>query len=104
MKWGSQLMNNKGKRADVKVLTEKDMTILPPPSDKCQICAVAHDPECPHNPGSLYYKMKFHQKNDRWPTWADAMAHCSDEMKEFWISELAKCGIQVFDENGTPVA
>lgn len=42
--------------------------ILPPPSGKCQECAVDHKPEEPHNRDSLYYQMAFRQKHGRWPT------------------------------------
>lgn len=62
--------------------------ILPPAADKCQICAVAHEPEEPHDKGSLYYKMTFYSMHGRDATWADAMAHCSIEMKTLWEARL----------------
>ena len=61
--------------------------ILPPPAGKCQECAVDHKPEEPHNRDSLYYQMAFRQKHGRWPTWADATAHCSEAGKRA-IKEL----------------
>lgn len=45
--------------------------------------------------GSLYYQYKFHAAHGRWPTWVDAMAHCSEEIKEFWVEELDKEGVRV---------
>lgn len=35
------------------------------------------------------------EENGRWPTWADAMSHCSPEIKGFWRLELEKRGIDV---------
>ena len=64
--------------------------VLPPAPDKCQICAVKHEPEIPHNAQSLYYQMTFNGMVGRAPTWADAMAHCSEEMKAAWKRELTQ--------------
>ncbi|MBS3885585.1 MAG: hypothetical protein KGZ56_00850 [Dethiobacter sp.] len=61
----------------------------------CQECAVDHNPELPHNRQSLFYQYKFYNEHGRWPTWEDAMAHCSEEMKEFWRSELTKKGVNL---------
>jgi hypothetical protein len=71
------------------------MMLLPPPPDHCQICAVKHEPDEPHDPESLYYQLVFHNENGRKATWADAMAHCPDEVKELWTIELKKHGIEV---------
>lgn len=71
------------------------MMLLPPRPDCCQTCAVAHHPSHPHNPQSLYYQMAFQMENGRAPTWQDAMAHCSPEMKTLWINALAENGVKV---------
>jgi hypothetical protein len=76
----------------IKVLTEKGMILLPPSPDSCQVCAQKHEPDQPHNALSLYYQMKFHQANNRWPTWEDAMSHCTEEVKKAWREELTKAG------------
>ncbi len=73
--------------------------MLPPPPGTCQWCAVDHEPEAPHNQQSLYYQMKFHAIHGRWPTWTDAMAHCSDELKRLWRKAL----VEMMSENGMPV-
>lgn len=73
----------------------KEGTLLPPAADKCQICAVKHAPEQPHNPDSLYYKMYFHKNNDRWPTWNDALAHCPSEVRAYWVVKLKEYDIEV---------
>jgi hypothetical protein len=49
----------------------------------------------PHNQQSLYWQYWFYGQHGRWPTWADAMAHCSEATKAFWISELKRYGIDV---------
>jgi hypothetical protein len=63
---------------------------LPPTPGRCQVCAYAHPPECPHNPESLYYQVAFEAKHGRYPTWTDAMAHCGPEMKRAWREGLVK--------------
>lgn len=69
--------------------------LLPPAPDKCQACAVKHPPEHPHNQQSLHWQYWFWGQHQRWPTWADAMAHCTPEMQAFWLKELAKHKIVV---------
>ena len=71
------------------------MTLLPPPKDACQTCAVKHPAEAPHNQQSLYYQYWFYGKHGRWPTWADAMEHCTPEVQQLWINALAKRGVIV---------
>lgn len=73
----------------------KEGMLLPPPADTCQECAVKHEPQMPHNQQSLFYQYSFRKKNDRWPTWADAMAHCAPEMRAQWTSMLAERGVTV---------
>lgn len=62
---------------------------------QCAECAVVHDPAHPHNQQSLFYQYSFREKHGRWPTWEDAMAHCTAEMKEAWIKGLAEQGVVV---------
>ena len=65
-------------------------TLLPASPGTCPECATEHEPHLPHNRESLYYQYTFHAKNNKWPTWEDAMAHCSNEMKTLWRKELGK--------------
>jgi hypothetical protein len=65
------------------------------PPGTCPECATAHGPAEPHNQQSLAYQYKFYVQHGRWPTWADAMAHCSDEVKTLWRDALAEQGIEV---------
>ena len=73
----------------------KKFTVLPPAPDACQVCATKHDPQFPHNKGSLYYNFIFNDAYGRSPTWSDAMEHCTEEMKQVWIRELRKKGVEL---------
>ena len=64
------------------------MLLLPPPKDSCPVCAHKHDPAHPHNAQTMYYQYRFYGLRGRWPTWADAAAHCTPEMVEFWKDAL----------------
>lgn len=63
-------------------------SLLPPPPEACQICAVQHRPEDPHNQQSIYYRLTFHAQHGRMPTWSDAMAHCAPAMRDLWRRHL----------------
>lgn len=83
-------------KINVKIIDiAREGTILPAPKGTCPECAVAHDPEQPHNQQSLYWQYKFYNKHGRWPTWKDAMAHCPEKIKQFWVSALKERGIEV---------
>jgi hypothetical protein len=41
----------------------------------------------------LAYQYTFYDKHGRWPTWADAIAHCAEDIKRLWIEELTAYGI-----------
>jgi len=72
------------------------MTLLgnTPPST-CPECATTHEPYMPHNQQSLAYQYKFYDQHGRWPTWEDAMAHCSEKVKELWMQALRDRGIEI---------
>lgn len=69
--------------------------LLPPKQGVCQECSVDHPPHYPHNAQSMYYQYAFYQKHDRWPTWEDALKHCDEKMRTFWIEQLKSKGIVV---------
>lgn len=77
---------------DEKIVIGKFVLLKPPP-DTCQVCAVDHAKEDPHDQTSLYYQMWFYEKHGRWPTWADAIAHCSEELQKAWEEELKLRGV-----------
>ena len=62
---------------------------------QCPECAVVHPPEMPHNQQSLFWQYSFREKHGRWPTWADALAHCTPEMRASWVAALAEQGVVV---------
>lgn len=62
---------------------------------ECSQCGVLHDPEEPHDRETLYYQMAFHAEHGRWPTWRDAMAHCSAEIRAAWTAALLERGIEI---------
>ncbi len=68
------------------------------PDGTCPLCAVRHDPCDPHNRDSLVYQYKFYDQHGRWPTWSDAMAHCTPEIQSFWREALMERGINVEEE------
>jgi hypothetical protein len=77
------------------MIEHKELKLMPPAPHKCKQCATEHDANEPHNQESMYWQYWFHDQHGRWPTWVDAMAHCSDDMREAWESGLAQHGITV---------
>ena len=84
-----------------------DWMVLPPAPDRCQTCAMRHDPGDPHNPDSFYYQTVFNIEHGRLPTWKDAAAHCTDEVRARWLpllnGALAGHGRTTLDDNWDPV-
>jgi len=56
----------------------------------CPTCGVAHAPEDPHRLKSLFFKYSFFDEHGRNPTQEDAMAHCSEAVKEFYREGMKK--------------
>jgi len=73
----------------------EEIKIRPPGPRACRICAAIHDPALPHDRDSLYYQNQFRKRHKRFPTWVDAMAHCTDDVKKEYIAILAKRGIAI---------
>jgi hypothetical protein len=70
--------------------------ILPPSNpNACQACGRVHGPEEPHDALRLQYQYSFRAEHGRWPTWADAMAHCDEAMKARWIAGLTGMGLNL---------
>lgn len=74
---------------------EANFYMMPTAPGTCPECGVKHDPMQPHNKDSLAYQYSFYAKAGRWPTWADAMAHCDQSIKDYWKQALAERGIKV---------
>ena len=80
------------------------MMLLPPGKEVCPICAQKHEPDQPHNAQSLYYQYRFYGIRGRWPTWADAIAHCRPDVQLAWREELTKDGHWTEPADGEPIA
>lgn len=65
-----------------------NFALLPPPKDACQVCGYKHELLDPHNVQSLYYQYAFYGVLGRWPTWADAVAHCDEQKAVLWEKAL----------------
>lgn len=77
----------------------EDIKVIPPFPGSCPICATVHRPEEPHDRDSIYYQNYFRRKHKRFPTWADAMSHCTEAMKEDFKKRLALRGIVLEKED-----
>lgn len=99
-----------GKDVDLDALTVKTFgfgawDVLPPESG-CPECGTEHPVELPHDLESLVYQYSFRNREaragreERWPTWIDAMAHCTEQMREDWIAKMAELGFHL-NEDGT---
>ena len=80
------------------------MLLLPPKEGTCPVCATKHKPEDAHNGQSLYYQYRFYGTYGRWPTWADAIAHCDEQMRLFWERALRDRGRWSEPADGKPIA
>lgn len=76
----------------IRVPEEDSIVLLPPIAGTCPVCADMHAPEQPHNARSLYYRMHFRQNHGRDPTWADAMAHCPEDVRARFTQHMEKTG------------
>jgi hypothetical protein len=70
-------------------------TLMPAPPGVCSQCARDHEPELPHDQQSLHWQYTFYAEHDRWPTWADAMAHCDEETQRLWTAALREHGVEL---------
>lgn len=73
-------------------------TLIPPAPDKCQECGTKHEKVLPHNKDSLFYQMSFFGREGRWPTWTDAMSHCSPHIRDRWTAVLKSKGVSVDED------
>lgn len=69
--------------------------LMPPEPGVCQECAVNHEPTEPHDQQSLHYQYSFYADHGRWPTWADALAHCDEGTRQLWTDALKERGVDV---------
>lgn len=48
----------------------------------------------------MYYQNQFYKQHKRFPTWNDAMAHCSEITKAVFRQRLERRGISIDPEEG----
>jgi len=77
--------------------------LLKAPPETCPECAVKHGPNEPHNQQSLTYQFTFYGTHGRWPTWTDAMAHCTPDVQARWRQALIERGVEFIDTIDVPV-
>lgn len=84
---------------------QMSMTLLPPAEGTCPVCGREHPDELPHDASTMYYQHRFYGLRGRWPTWSDAMAHCSIEIQSAWREGLEAQGMWVEPPEGfEPIA
>lgn len=77
-----------------------EIRIAAPVPGTCPVCATKHERQEPHDLNSLYYRNQFYRRHRRFPTWADALRHCSELTRAVWTEKLKRAGIEVvFPEN-----
>jgi hypothetical protein len=93
---------NKLRSVEVKENIERPQ----PEKTVCPICERNHPPEFPHDVTSMYYVFAFKVLHNRVPTWDDASAHCSEEIRQKWKDALLKLGYEWVGvpEGETPIA
>ncbi|HEY9657636.1 MAG TPA: hypothetical protein V6C65_04165 [Allocoleopsis sp.] len=84
---------------EIREVREGTLHLLPPAPGLCQQCAIDHPSEQPHDATSLFYGFWFVGLHGRSPTWADAMAHCTEEVKQVWSEYLSGIGIDINSTN-----
>ena len=75
------------------------MTLMPAKPGVCPKCGRDHEDSFPHDRDSMLYQYTFYDENGIFPSWADAMAHCSEGVKAYWMEQFAARGI---DPNERP--
>lgn len=78
--------------------------LMPCKPGVCQLCAVDHQPEEAHNAQSMFYQYRFYGKYGRWPTWADAIAHCDPKVQAVWKEGLQKRKAYTEPVGGEPIS
>jgi len=61
------------------------LLLLPPGPGVCPLCAQKHGDELPHCWESFYYKVRFFRAHGRLPTYEDAAAHCTPEVRDVFL-------------------
>ncbi|MGC1304776.1 MAG: hypothetical protein WA840_20595 [Caulobacteraceae bacterium] len=79
----------------VKEERQTQFMLLPPAKGTCIQCGREHDPAQPHDAQRLHYQYSFYGEHGRWPTWIDALTHCTPEIRAAWVARLTELGVDV---------
>lgn len=82
----------------------QSLSLMPAAPGTCPLCAALHGPTEAHNAQSLFYQMRFYGAYGRWPTWADAVAHCAAKVRELWRQQLEQRGLWTEPADGPAIA
>lgn len=80
----------------------KTFTVLPAAPGTCPECATVHPPEQPHARQSLFYQYRYCQQHGRFPSWNDAMSHCTPAIQRQWREGLREIGYDVPEPEVSP--
>lgn len=89
--------------AFTKPVTDAFALVEPPGPNCCQVCGGGHQPDMPHNQQAMFYQQRFLSAHGRYPTWADAIAHCSESMRKAWTTALKEQDAWSEPAPGVPV-
>ena len=76
-------------------LREGRLSIPAPKEGACPVCGEIHGRGEPHNSNSRLYQHRFRKKHGRYPTWEDAMGHCSFTVKKRFCERLKRHGVEI---------
>jgi hypothetical protein len=106
-----EMLANCGDCGDSMILTRQIVRVVPfshwavlPAASGCPECGREHELELPHDLHSLTYQYRFRSlevqagREERWPTWWDAMRHCSQDTRTRWVSALKDHGVELEPE------
>ena len=79
------------------VIEERPVNFILMPVDtsagQCPVCGQKHEPREPHNAQSPYYQYRIYGETGKWPTWADAVAHCDPLIQWAWYNAISERGV-----------
>jgi hypothetical protein len=70
--------------------TNEEIRVVPPMPGTCPVCAAKHRKDAPHDKNSVYFQNWFYHRHRRFPTWEDAMEHCSEKTKASFREKIRR--------------
>lgn len=78
------------------------LTLLPPATDACQVCARKHPPEQPHDAQSLFWATARAMEGRPSASWNEALEHCAPVVRDSWVESLVERGVDLDKPGGAP--